>query len=105
MELRGTTKPDLVVETQPFTMSARGRDGWPTAVVPTGLTEPRWVRAIEIRPSTVQGRRIVHHVTSQVEQESLADSLAADELNVPEFFMEWAVGKQGELMRPDSGRR
>ena len=29
------------------------------------LTEPRWVRAVEIRPSTPAGRRIFHHVLAQ----------------------------------------
>jgi hypothetical protein len=29
-------------------------------VVPTGLTEARRVRALEIRPTTVKGRKITH---------------------------------------------
>ena len=34
---------------------ARRRTPWYKPVVDTGLTEPRWVRAIEIRPSTLEG--------------------------------------------------
>ena len=32
----------------------------------TGLTEPRWVRAIEIRPGTVKGRKITHHAIARL---------------------------------------
>ncbi len=33
-----------------------------------GLTEARWVRAIEIRPSTVKGRKITHHALAHLIQ-------------------------------------
>ena len=44
------------------TMPAVSQDQWwrPTADIP-GLTEPRWVRMVEIRPSNMQGRKILHH--------------------------------------------
>ena len=77
--------------------------------VETGLTEDRWVRAIEIRPGTIAGRKITHHALARLVQEE-DDPLAANQddpasrrLNSG-LFMEWAVGKQGELMRPGSGK-
>jgi hypothetical protein len=95
--------PDLVVTSPPFSMPARGQDAWYRPVVDTGLTEPRWVRAIEIRPSTVKGRRITHHALAYLQQDE--SGVASDDTNVgPGLFMEWAVGKQGEQMRPDSGK-
>ena len=53
--------PDLIVRSAPFTMPAEANDAWWKPVSETGLTEPRWVRAIELRPATVAGRRITHH--------------------------------------------
>ena len=75
---------------------------------PTGLTEPRWVRAIEIRPGTVKGRKITHHALARLQQPEDSDAGArhATIRTSPAtgLFMEWAVGKQGEMMRPDTGK-
>src|SRR5438034_1091809 len=65
--------PDLVIKSPPYTMPAHGQDVWFKPVVPTGLTEPRWVRAIEIRPSTVKGRRITHHTLARLRQTESAE--------------------------------
>jgi hypothetical protein len=97
--------PDLVVKSTPYTMPARGQDAWWRPVVESGLTEPRWVRAIEIRPSTIPGRRITHHALAYLMQEEPPAAGAAGDTEIgPGLFMEWAVGKQGEIMRPDAGK-
>ena len=44
------------MKSTPFTVPAVAQDAWHKPTVETGLTEPRWVRAIEIRPGTVKGR-------------------------------------------------
>ena len=62
----------------------------------------RWVRGIEIRPGTVDGRRITHHALARLQQEE--DDTADDDDIGPGLLMEWAVGKQGEIMRPNSGK-
>lgn len=100
-------EPDLIIESPPYTMPAVAQDAWYKPVVETGLTEPRWVRAIEIRPKTVDGRRITHHALARLQQDDGSD----DQTNADDgadvgagLFMEWAVGKQGELMRPNSGK-
>ena len=90
--------PDLIIRSEPFTMPAEAQDKWFRPTVPIGLTEPRWVRAIEMRPVTVKGRRIIHHAMGYLQQEEADSPVGAG------VFMEWSVGKQGELMRPDSGR-
>jgi hypothetical protein len=102
------TEPDLVVRATPWTQKAGQNDAWWKPVVETGLSEPRWVRAIEVRPGTVKGRKITHHVVVRLEQEE-TDALAANPVDpngnaIPGTFMEWAVGKQGEVMRPNSGK-
>jgi hypothetical protein len=87
-------EPDLVITSTPYTQLAGAPDAWWKPVVPTGIAEPRWVRAIEIRPGTVKGRRVTHHALAYLRQSDTAEGL----------FMEWAVGKEGEIMRPDTGK-
>jgi hypothetical protein len=101
--------PDLIIKSTPFTMPAHGADAWYKPTVETGITEPRWVRAIEIRPSTVKGRKITHHALARLQQEDPdappANRDDPDDDNVgPGLLMEWAVGKQGEIMRANSGK-
>ena len=65
-------RPDragLIVRSTPYTVTARGQDSWWKPQVDIGLTEPRWVRAIEIRPSTVKGRRVTHHSVAYLQQD------------------------------------
>jgi hypothetical protein len=110
--LFGQTEPDLIIRSTPYTQKKGSQDAWWKPSVPTGLTEARWVRAIEIRPGTVKGRKITHHAIARLVQN---ESLAPPEVRDPDgdgaaaagsggTFMEWAVGKQGELMRPNSGK-
>src|SRR5438128_3798218 len=44
--------PDLIITSPDWTVPPVGQDAWYKPVVPTGLTESRMVRAIEIRPAT-----------------------------------------------------
>src|SRR5687768_7429768 len=101
-------QPDLVVKSPPYTLAPQTQDKWFRPVTETGLTEPRWVRAIEIRPSYPNGRRIVHHVLALLEQEEngithLASSAEHAQMSAG-LFMEWAVGKVGEIFPPDAGK-
>ena len=57
----GKTEPDLIIRSPIHAEGRRAMDAWYKPVVETGLTEPRWVRAIEMRPSTIKGRKITHH--------------------------------------------
>ena len=99
--LFGQKEPDLIVRSEPFTMPARAQDAWDKRVTESGITEARWVRAIEIRPNSVKGRKVTHHAIAYLEQ---SDPGAPPTGVLPVPFMEWAVGKQGELMRPDTGK-
>jgi hypothetical protein len=98
--------PDLVIKSPDWTVPPVGQDAWYKPVIPTGITEPRYVRAIEIRPASVKGRKVTHHALARLQQQeaNAADSAADDALGVGGLFMEWAVGKQGEQMRPDTGK-
>ncbi len=99
--LLGRKEPDLIINSHEYTMPAHAQDAWDKRVTETGITEPRWVRAMEIRPKTVKGRRITHHAIAYLQQ-SEPDALPS--FGLPSPLMEWAVGKQGEMMRPDTGK-
>jgi hypothetical protein len=98
--------PDIVVKSPNYTQKAVAQDAWYKPVVETGLTEPRWVRAIEIRPSTIKGRKITHHALAYLMQDEkeAAAMLSADADSGAGLFMEWAVNKEGEIMRPNTGK-
>ncbi|HSL72330.1 MAG TPA: hypothetical protein VK864_18930, partial [Longimicrobiales bacterium] len=88
---------------------AAGQDVWWRPVVETGLTEERWVRAIEVKPSFPAGRKVVHHVLTLLEQHeqgvtNLASTAAHSGRMNAGLFMEWAVGKTGEIFAPDAGK-
>src|SRR6201990_224493 len=84
----GQKEPDLVIKSYDFTMPAVSQDAWDKRVTPSGITEPRWVRAIEIRPETLKGRKITHHAIAYLEQ---TEPGAAAPSGLPAPFMEWAV--------------
>ena len=97
-------EPDLVVKSPDYTMPAVAQDAWFRPNTPTGLTEPRWVRAIEIRPSSVKAPQD-HASRARVpapESEDTSPRKFASDPNVAGdgLFMEWAVGKYGDEMRP-----
>ena len=93
------TRPDH--PSTPWTQKAGANDTWWKPVVETGITEPRWVRAIEIRPATVKGRKITHHAIARLQQDETDRARRRTTIRTapPQAgtFMEWAVGKQGEM--------
>lgn len=94
----GQQEPDLIIRNQPWTMKAGEGNTWVKRIVETGVREPRWVRAIEVRPGSVKGRKIVHHANVDIDQVEPDGTVTVGR------FMEWAVGKEGELMRPNTGK-
>jgi hypothetical protein len=103
----GKTEPDLIIRSPKYTQKATAMDAWYKPVVETGLAEPRWVRAIEMRPSTIKGRKITHHALAflvQDEKEAQAMLSSPDADSGAGLFMEWAVNKQGEMLRENTGK-
>ncbi|MCH8176304.1 MAG: hypothetical protein IIC59_14095, partial [Proteobacteria bacterium] len=99
--------PDLIVKADPFDLAARTQDKWFRPSTPTGLTEEKWVKAIEIRPVNPETRRVVHHAIAFLIQDERGRTGLPDGVKVqagPGLFMEWAVGKVGQVFRPDSGK-
>ncbi len=96
--------PDLVIKSDAYTMPAHGQDAWWRPTTDIGLTEPRWVRAVEVRPGTAQGRKITHHAVAYLVQDDPENLTPGADPNTRGYFMEWAIGKGYELYRPDTGR-
>ena len=69
--------PDIVVESQPWTMPADGQDAWYRPRAELNLTGPVWVRASETKPS-LEGRRIVHHASTYLLQPKGAELIEAE---------------------------
>ena len=96
-------EPDFVVKSEPYTVKAIGQDEWWKPVSDVPVTEERWVRAVEMRPGTVAGRRITHHALAQLEQ---VEPPSAGDVGGggPGLLMEWAIGKNYDSYRENSGK-
>jgi hypothetical protein len=115
--------PDLIVRSKSWTMAAQGPDVLLETEVDIPLTEPRWVRAAETRPS-LKGRRIAHHSNTYLLRPLTPDAIAAEQAvraGQPgadlviagrrnpatmerEVFTEWAQGKGGEVYPEQVGK-
>jgi hypothetical protein len=104
-------------------MPAQAADMYFEAEVDLPLTEPRWVRASETKPS-LRGRRIAHHANTWLIRPQTPEAIAAERaaragqagadaviderLNRPpaekEGFTEWAQGKGGEIYPNNVGK-
>jgi hypothetical protein len=119
-ERDGYGAPDIVVKSPEYTMPAVSQDQWwrPTPVDIPGLTEPRWVRMVEIRPSNIKGRKILHHSIAHLILNNDPDAVdrgtasgRRDRLDDPQALvnarpnlMEWAIGKGYDRYRDDTGK-
>jgi hypothetical protein len=113
----GFGPPDLVIKSEPYTMAAQHQDVWWRPMSDLPLTEPRWAKLVEIRPSTLKGRKIVHHAIAYLvlnnDPEAVntgtangrSGAAAVDDLvdRRPQL-MEWAIGKGYDEFRPGTGK-
>jgi hypothetical protein len=112
----GFGAPDLVVKSSEYTMPAEHQDVWYRPMSDIPLTEPRWVRMVEIRPTNLQARRIVHHSIAYLVLNDDPEAVNTGTANGPDRFggddlvsrrpqlMEWAIGKGYDLYRPGTGK-
>ena len=91
--------PDVIIPTKPFTLPAKGQDVWWRPVVPTGATKDRCIRAIAVKPS-LKGRGAAHHANS----EFVVFDEKSNQYVEKERLTEYALGKVGEVVPPDSCR-
>jgi mono/diheme cytochrome c family protein len=98
-------KPDLVVRFPAYKVAAAGPDRFPDLIAPLGLTEDRYIKAIQTRPINSSSRRVVHHTTATMvasgEPAGSGGAPAADDGG--SFIVEYASGKAPELYPEGSG--
>lgn len=98
--------PDLVVTSTRHTIPAEGSDWWGNYVIDTGLTEDRWLRAVEAKPSP-GNKQVVHHLVGNLVQDAdnevqlLGRSGGA---GGEQFLVEYAVGKNGDIFPEGTAR-
>jgi hypothetical protein len=104
-------QPDLIIKSDPYKMPAVGQDQWWRPLTEIPITEARWVRAVEMRPASTAGRRITHHAIAyllQQEPPSQKNPGGSDDpftaIAGGGILMEWAVGKQYDTYRPNTGK-
>ena len=102
-------KPDLVVKSVKHTVPKTGPDWWGNYVVDTGLTEDRYLKAVETKPGT-NSKQIVHHaVTYLIQDEGDTQLVGRDSRpsavgELGGFLNEYAVGKNGDIFPEGTGR-
>lgn len=115
----GFGPPDLVIRSSEYKMPASGQDVWyrpMTESIP--ITEPRWVKMVEIRPTSLKARKVLHHsiayqVLSPENVQSVNTGTATgpggpatfdDLVNRRPQLMEWAIGKGYDLFAEGTGK-
>ncbi len=89
-------EPDWVVEIpEPFTVSAEAPNWWGNLISDSGLTEDKWIKAVETKPS-IEGFPVVHHAVTL-----MTDDPESDER---QFLNEYALGKNGDIFPDGTGR-
>jgi hypothetical protein len=91
-------KPDLTVTTdQDFVMYPSGPDWWIDQFGEVRLTEDRWIKAMEIKPSNP---KMVHHAVVYAIEPDAPEGTPESGVQLHEY----AVGKYGDIFSADTGR-
>ena len=112
----GFGPPDLVIRSSEYTMPARHQDVWYRPMSDIPLTEPRWAKMVEIRPTDAQGpphrppldrlpgaqqrSRRREHRHGERRRRATSPML----VNRRPQLMEWAIGKGYDLFREGTGK-
>lgn len=99
-------QPDFVVKSDPYVMAAHHQDVWWRSISDLPVTEPRWVRAVEMRAASPGARRITHHAQTFLIQDDPESAVPGTDPNLRNraMLMEWAIGKSYDLYRPNTGK-
>ena len=114
----GFGQPDIVVRSTAYKMPAKGQDVWYRPMSEIPITEPRWVKMVEIRPTNMKARKVVHHsiayqvlspenvasVNTGTANGPAAAATPEDLVNRRPQLMEWAIGKGYDLFTPGTGK-
>lgn len=112
----GFGPPDLVIRSSEYKMAAQHQDVWYRPMSDIPISEPRWAKMVEIRPTTLQGRKIIHHSIAYLVLNNDPDAVSTGTATGREIrdgsgdpnrrpqLMEWAIGKGYDLFRPGTGK-
>jgi hypothetical protein len=114
----GFGQPDLVIRSSEYKMPAKGQDVWYRPMSEIPITEPRWVKMVEIRPTNLKARKVLHHsiayqvlspenvasVNTGTANGPAAAATPEDLVNRRPQLMEWAIGKGYDLFMPGTGK-
>ena len=91
-------KPDIVITSdKPYVLPAAGPDNIVDILVDPGFTEDMYVMAIESKPADAASFKVTHHFTTNLVEDPDDDPVGL-------FLNEYALGKNGDVFPPDSGR-
>jgi hypothetical protein len=89
-------KPDLVVSMpRSFEIKPEAADWWGNFTADSGLTEDRYIKAVEAKPSPA-AIKVVHHAVESLINEDGSDGGGT--------LVEYAVGKNGDIFTEGSGK-
>jgi hypothetical protein len=96
------TPDHIVYMPKEVTIPAVGSDWWPNFVTDSGLTEDRWIKSVEFKPSAA-GQKVVHHGGASARFPGGADD-DDSVLGGGGQLTEYAVGKNADI-NPDGTAR
>ena len=91
--------PDLVVRFPTYTVPAVGPDLFGDLFTDFGLTEDRYITAIQTKPVGDKARQVVHHALSYAVQQDES----GERMGGGQFLVEYASGKQAEIYPEGTG--
>ena len=114
----GFGPPDIVIKSSEYKMPAMGQDVWYRPMNDIPLTEPRWVKMVEIRPTNMKSRKTLHHSIAYLVLNNDPDAVNTntatygqsvstareDLLNRRPQLMEWAIGKGYDKFAEGTGK-
>jgi hypothetical protein len=101
--------PDLIVSAPEYLVKANMADWFGSFYVDSGLTEDRWIKAIEVKPGD---KRVVHHTivySQQDDEEELKQFVPEREndgfnRNAGTRLIEYAIGNLGDVYQEGTAR-
>jgi hypothetical protein len=90
--------PDLIVSMpREVTIEEQGPDWWANYIAESGLTEDRYIKAVEAKPGPGAAARVVHHEVASLVGPDDAPSGGGT-------LVEYAVGKNGDIFPDGAGK-
>jgi hypothetical protein len=79
--------PNLIIPSVAIDIPANGNDLWHKHLVPSGISEDRCIKAVQVKPRG-EAKAVVHHANSSILTESGREGM----------LTEYAMGKWGEIV-------